>query len=161
MQIDTTSAQSHMVVAMTTPEYDPSISHCLSFEYKVDGSTDSGQPQLSLYTRTYDYALTGDRLWTTATNGWGTAVILVPARNNSETAVFDFIGVLGDPSTTVINVANVQFTEGQCETDDVPCSSGEFDCGFNDCIPESKVCDGISDCMNENDERTLCGMSFP
>ena len=40
-----------------------------------------------------------------------------------------------------------------------PCKQGEFQCGdFDQCIPESKVCDGNpNDCPNNEDEPMSCG----
>ena len=40
-----------------------------------------------------------------------------------------------------------------------PCKEGEFQCGgsYNQCIPESKVCDAHKDCTNGEDEPSSCG----
>ncbi|XP_062583978.1 G-protein coupled receptor GRL101-like [Saccostrea cucullata] len=56
-------------------------------------------------------------------------------------------------ATSFVLLDNISITEGICKT----CSPDEFRCSADrdECIPLFKVCDLVSDCLNEEDE-TLC-----
>ena len=36
------------------------------------------------------------------------------------------------------------------------CPSHSFSCANNECLPHSKICDGVSDCQDNSDETNIC-----
>ena len=111
-----------MVVSMTTPTFSMTVPHCLTFVYEVKASGDT--PILEIHTRLTDYMLTGRRIWTSQDFELqeNKASITLSVVNGSRDLqyILDFIGIVEEPTSTLIRIANVGFTDGECEQDQIP-----------------------------------------
>ena len=117
VKVQSFSAIAGMLVSMTTPAFIMTATHCLTFEYEVAASADT--PVLEIHSRMTDYMLSGRRIWTSQEYSMqrNKASLTLLAANDSRNVsyVFDFVGILERPKSTVIRVANVEFYDGQCE----------------------------------------------
>ena len=124
------SAIAGVLVSMTTPTFFMGTAHCLTFEYEVAASPDA--PVLEIHTRMTDYMLSGKKIWTSHDYNLqqNQASINLLAANDSRDVpyVFDFVGILDQPTSTVIRVANVEFYDGQCKNGQT-LSPGDLDSG--------------------------------
>ena len=99
----------------------------------------------------------GRRLWLLTHTSSDRAEVTVRTPTYDDPVVIEFIGILGDPTSTVINVADVQYTPGECHRDNVTCEATEFLCGSGECVETEKQCNGVVDCEDESDELHGCG----
>ena len=119
--IHSVNAIAGMVVPMTTPGFFVTATHCLTFDYEVRSTGDA--PILEVHIRTTDYMLTGRRIWTSQDSGLqhNRARIALSAENGPRDLkhVFDFVGIVSDPTSTLIRIANIDFLDGQCEHEEI------------------------------------------
>ena len=117
MQVKIADAMIGEVTTMTSPEFSRDGQYCLSFDYEVTASSDS--PALEVHTRMTDYKLSGDMIWSSQwdTSKLNRTSITIQASENVQhmPQVLDFVGVLGEPKSTVIRLANIEFSNGQCD----------------------------------------------
>lgn len=157
MQIETEFAYSGMMIPMRSPEYDATVPHCLSLEYLLEAADDSTPPALAVYMRSNNYMFSGRKLWYISDRGWGQVYVDVPTVNNSETFQLDFMGTIGEATSTIVALTNVQFVEGHCDRPEMAsCLTGYFHCASGECVPETNICDGLPDCIDETDEWNIC-----
>ena len=121
MQIQGVDALAGMAISMSSPDFYRTNHHCLTFEYEVRAP--QSMPGLEIHVRMTDYELSGDKIWSSEDYSYRRdyAHTTIEAVENSKdiTYVLDFVGVLADPRTTLIRIANVGFSSGPCgnETD--------------------------------------------
>ena len=119
MTVDTSHAAVGQHVTMSSPPFDGQEYHCLSFDYKVWvsalGLIDTPFPRLEVYIRTSRHAYSGWMLWTSNGTGEGHVQVTVQAQLGL-THRISFLGVVGNPDTTLIIVANIQLNKGICFT---------------------------------------------
>ena len=106
-----------MVVSMTSPEFVMTVSHCLTFDYEVKSSGET--PILEIHTRVTDYMLSGKIIWTSqdydSQRSQARINLLAVDSSSDLPYVLDFIGIVARPNSTLIRIANVQFSDGHCE----------------------------------------------
>ena len=119
MQVQSVDALAGMVISMTSPEFYRMEHHCLTFEYEVN--VPQGTPGLEIHVRMTDYMLSGDKLWSSKNypSQRDYANITIPAveRPKDASYVLDFVGILADPRTTLIRIANIEYSSGQCDNE--------------------------------------------
>ena len=134
-------AMAGMVVSMTTPEFSITSPHCLTFDYEVKASGD--RPTLEIHMRVTDHILSGNIIWTSQDyiSQKGKASITLVASNVSGDLlrVLDFVGIVAEPTSTLIRIANVQFVGGNCEDEQTQ------DSGIADMYIKARVL-----CFNSN-----------
>ena len=114
MQVHSADATAGMVVPMTSPEFSRSGPHCLTFEYEAKAS--SGTPYLEVHVRMTHYMLSGDKIYTSKSVRRKVSLTVQGISFSEETSyMLDFIGVVGDPRSTLIRVAEVGFSDKKCE----------------------------------------------
>lgn len=89
-------------------------------------------------------------------------ILQVPIRNYSSSMHWiDFVGIVGNPDTTVIAIADVSLKNKRCDApSSITCADAEFPCKNSfECIDGPGECERISGCMESSDEMSLqCGM---
>ena len=108
-----------MVVSMTTPAFSMTTPLCLTFDYEVKAFGDT--PILEIHIRMTNYMLSGDVIWTSKDYNRQrdkARITLSAARDlgNSQ-YMLDFVGIVAEPVSTLIRVANVGVSDGQCENE--------------------------------------------
>ena len=163
MELEPRTGTVGMYAPMSTPEFYASKDHCLQFNYNlwvVDSTlTSVAPPSLEVYVRTSDHVYSGRRLWRVTGINEGRALIRISAIS-ALSCFIDFVGIVGDPASTLIRVANVALNAGSChKSDHMECSARQYKClNSMECISESQTCDGIPNCMDESDELSpICG----
>ena len=121
MSLDISDAAVGQHVPMVSPSFDAHVDHCLLFDYKVWVSrhtlTDTPAPRLEVYVSGSSHVYSGRMLWTSNGTGEGHAQISISAQPWSLQRI-SFIGIIGDPASTAINVANILLNEGGCAAED-------------------------------------------
>ena len=147
---------------LTSPTYDTSKTHCLSFEYEVLGGEIPGDPvaspSLAVYRRCQPNMLAGDKIWGVSHASSGVVETTILASERSVDCYIDFVGTLHDVETDKVALANVQFSEGLCDDrKSVVCQDGEFVCenGLT-CGPASSRCDNTAKCKIDA-QKLQCG----
>ena len=99
---------------VTSPEFDITTPHCLSFDYDVTSAVSDRVPSLQVHVRISHHMLTGHNIWTMPAVGKGKATVTVPQMNSTDYAVLDFIGIGGDPTQSITRLANIVFHKDPC-----------------------------------------------
>ena len=151
--------------SMSTPFFSTNRTYCLKFDYSVLASqhylAHHKPPGLQIYIRSTSFELSGRKIW--SYNGLQNRTISIPVWNESsqKESQLEFVGIFGDdPSSTKIEISNVQLREGNCESILlIECLDGNFQChDSKECIPMEGVCNGTSECMDWSDEESpACG----
>ena len=119
-------AISGMVVPMTTPGLYMTSPKCLIFDYEVEASDDT--PILEVHARMTDYMLSGKRIWTSDDYDLHNSkahVTLFPSNSSRDLSyVLDFVAIVAEPTSTIIRIANIGFSDGQCNHGRMLFSSG-------------------------------------
>ena len=121
MQVDTSDGAMGLHVPMLSPPFDVSKNQCLSFDYKVWVPQYIPEnwppPRLDVYISASSHVFSGWKVW--GSNGTGEGHVQIPVQAEPDaTFRISFVGVIGDPATTLINVANVALNSGHCESTD-------------------------------------------
>ena len=128
-------------IPLVSPAFDALRNHCLVFDYKVWMAAYSygyaPPPRLEVYLNPAVHAYSGSQIWTSNGTGEGHMKISLWARPRVVLYRVSFVGIIGDPDSTLIVIANVVLNEGSCEAtaceeatcgDDTGCSSLSTDC---------------------------------
>ena len=119
MTLDSTEADTGRHIPMLSPPFDASRNNCLLFDYKVwmaeYSKVSAPSPRLEVYLNPSSHKYSGSLVWGSNGTGEGHVQISVWTRPGAVLQRLAFIGVVGDPSTTLISMANVQLNEGRCE----------------------------------------------
>ena len=118
MHVDSTAAAPGRHITMLSPPFDALRDHCLLFDYKVWMAQYSSEyapsPRLEIYLSPASHMYSGSKVWGSNSTGEGHAQIEISARPGAILQRVAFVGVVGDPDTTLIVVANVRMEEGSC-----------------------------------------------
>ena len=150
---------------LTSPTYNTSKTHCLSFEYEVVGKGTPGStvnsPALNVYSRCQSNLFAGEKIWNASQISRGVVEITVLSTERVVDCFIDYVGRLGDAKTDKVALANVLFKDGLCDDSDfIACQDGDFVCE-NDltCGSASSRCNNMASCPI--DARKLqCGENY-
>ena len=147
---------------LTSPPYDTSKTHCLSFEYEVVREEITGRtvssPTLNVYSRCQPNVFAGEKIWSASHISRGVTKITILANKRTVDCYIDFVGRLYDVETDKVALANVRFNEGLCDDrESVVCQDGEFMCEDNlTCGSDTFLCDDTSHCQIDT-QKLKCG----
>ena len=121
MSVNTNHAAVGQHIPMVSPPFDAQVDHCLVFDYKVWASphtlVNTPAPRLEVYLSDSSHVYFGWKLWTSKGTTEGHAQISIWAKPASVQRV-SFVGIIGDPESTSIRVANIQLNEANCKAVD-------------------------------------------
>ena len=134
MRIESTDAVAGRHIPMLSPPFDASRNHCLLFDYKVwmaeYSRTYAPSPRLEVYLSPSSHVYSGSLVWGSNGTEEGQAQLSLWARSGAVSHRLAIVGVIGDPATTLINIANVQLNDGNCE--DTNCGETLCSDGYKD-----------------------------
>ena len=172
LKVDITNAHVKSYAVVTSPQFDPTtLPYCLTFEFRLWAPDytlqTSPHPALEIHSRSDTHPLTGKREWYSRQSGNGMGYVTFFPNASLAPMHIDFVGIVGDPDTSVIQIANVHFVVGYCDEDletnileaDVRCWMPDFWCeDGRACYPDVFMCDGDPRCDDGSDELDLhCG----
>ena len=118
IQVDEMAASIGGHIPVVSPPVDASRNYCLSFDYKVWMAKYSGDnappPRLEVYISQAKHVYSGLKMWSSNGTGEGHAQLSICTTPVAVIYRVSFVGVVGDPGTTLIAVANVQLEEYSC-----------------------------------------------
>ena len=118
MQVEVMAATVGGHISMVSPPFDAMRNDCLLFDYKVwmaEYSSDHAPPpRLDVYLSAADHVYSGLIIWNSNGTGEGHVQLPISASPGAVLYRVSFVGVVGDPGTTLIQVANVQLEEHSC-----------------------------------------------
>ena len=138
MSVDTRHAAVSQHIPMVSPPFDAQVDHCLVFDFKVWASphtlVNTPAPRLEVYLSDSSHVYSGWKLWTSNGTKEGHAQISILAQPASVQRV-SFVGIIGDPESTSIRVANIQLSDDSCKV--VDCA--QHSCEASGAIPYLSV----------------------
>ena len=149
---------------LTSPGYDTSKTHCLSFEYEVIGEKAPGasinSPALNVYSRCQSNLFAGDKIWGASQTSKGMVKITVLSTERVVDCYIDFVGRLRDAEADKVALTNVLFSEGFCDDrESAVCQDGDFMCENNfTCGPAASRCGEMATCQVDT-QKLQCGES--
>ena len=171
--VDVTNAHMKSYAIVTSPEFDPTTQpYCLAFEFRLWAPDytlkKSPHPALEVHSRSYTHPLTGKREWYSNQSGNRKGYINFFPNASLPPLHIDFVGIVGDPDRSVIQIANVHFMVGNCDEhldtnileESLRCPWPDFWCeDGRACYPDELMCNSVAQCEDMSDELDLhCGM---
>ena len=119
MELRISETTAGLYIPMVSPAFEVRHNKCFLFHYIVWLSESNRQlgrvPELKVYISETAHVFSGWKVW--GSNGAGEGLVQIPIwAKPGATYRISFVGIIDDPSTTLIKVANAKLDQGECNS---------------------------------------------
>ena len=119
MELRTSETTAGLYIPMISPAFEVRQNKCFLFYYNVWMSESNRQlgrsPELEVYISETSHVFSGWKVW--GSNGAGEGLVQIPLwAKTGATYRISFVGIINNPSTTLIKVANAKLNQGECNS---------------------------------------------